>query len=365
MRASPSSMSLSPRPHVQGAPPTSTRGLLPPEEVGEEFYRNGKPNSKQWGWFEEHVMPNSGDSHDCSPSSLATPLSRTPQQHNLSIGTPDYVLSESHSTQLLYSLTNGTRPIQPSNVREKYEEMWIENFKKSQVNYEALGIQERRLLERDDIDREGDVGEVGEKENGLKGEYVGVTKAENSLKAELEILRSRTRSRTSSFPSPPPPSRSHSSSKTLLILYTSPNLYHTTVSKTFSTFTDTCTMNISIRSYRVVIENGKRFAQFLCVLGVEGSSVGVWKRYSDFERLSHVIEGYNPTCSRQPFHPLSESLPNALCSWRLLKKRKNWFRCLDASYLCLKVFLLERFLHDVLFESEDGGVLREFVVGRI
>ena len=44
-------------------------------------------------------------------------------------------------------------------------------------------------MERDDIDREGDVGEVGEKENGLKGEYVGVTKAENSLKGESKSPR--------------------------------------------------------------------------------------------------------------------------------------------------------------------------------
>jgi hypothetical protein len=60
-----------------------------------------------------------------------------------------------------------------------------------------------------------------------------------------------------------------------------------------------------------------------------------------------------------------ENLPNALCSWKLLKRRKSWFRCLDSSYLCLKVFLLERFLHDVLFESEDGNVLKDFVMGRI
>ena len=57
-------------------------------------------------------------------------------------------------------------------------------------------------------------------------------------------------------------------------------------------------------------------------------------------------------------------MPNALCSWRLLKRRKSWFRCLDSSYLSLKVFLLERFLHDVLFESRTPEVLREFVQGR-
>lgn len=56
-----------------------------------------------------------------------------------------------------------------------------------------------------------------------------------------------------------------------------------------------------------------------------------------------------------------EILPNAITSWRLLKKRQRWYRCLDANYLSLKVFLLERFLHDILFESSNPQILRDFV----
>merc|ERR1719491_2747773 len=56
-----------------------------------------------------------------------------------------------------------------------------------------------------------------------------------------------------------------------------------------------------------------------------------------------------------------EYLPNAITSWRLLKKRQRWYRCLDAGYLSLKVFLLERFLHDILFESSNPQILRDFV----
>lgn len=56
-----------------------------------------------------------------------------------------------------------------------------------------------------------------------------------------------------------------------------------------------------------------------------------------------------------------EVLPNAVTSWRLLKKRQRWFRCLDAGYLSLKVFLLERFLHDILFESSSPEVLADFI----
>ena len=46
---------------------------------------------------------------------------------------------------------------------------------------------------------------------------------------------------------------------------------------------------------------------------------------------------------------------------KLLKKRQRWYRCLDAGYLSLKVFLLERFLHDILFESSNPQILRDFV----
>ena len=63
--------------------------------------------------------------------------------------------------------------------------------------------------------------------------------------------------------------------------------------------------------------------------------------------------------------PETEHLPNAITSWRLLKKRKRWYRCLDAGYLSLKVFLLERFLHDILFESSSPQLLRDFVLGNV
>lgn len=59
--------------------------------------------------------------------------------------------------------------------------------------------------------------------------------------------------------------------------------------------------------------------------------------------------------------PKTEHLPNAITSWRLLKKRQRWYRSLDAGYLSLKVFLLERFLHDILFESTNPNLLRDFV----
>jgi hypothetical protein len=117
-----------------------------------------------------------------------------------------------------------------------------------------------------------------------------------------------------------------------------------------------------------------KYAQFL-VIYREGSirdTIGVWKRYSDFEELARKVTQSHEGCkfAIANLSPLSvteepdvEHLPNAITSWRLLKKRQRWYRCLDAGYLSLKVFLLERFLHDILFESSSPKLLRDFVGG--
>lgn len=125
----------------------------------------------------------------------------------------------------------------------------------------------------------------------------------------------------------------------------------------------------------VVLKQSKKhgkYAQFL-VIYREGSirdTLGVWKRYSDFDELSRKVTQAHEGCAAvmATISPLAiaeehevEHLPNAITSWRLLKKRKRWYRCLDAGYLSLKVFLLERFLHDILFESSSPDLLRDFV----
>lgn len=165
----------------------------------------------------------------------------------------------------------------------------------------------------------------------------------------------------------------------LTVLIKGDNVFGTTVSKSFVRSNDHGTMagidtiNIGIASYRVV-ESKKhgKFAQFL-VIYREGNilnTMGIWKRYSDFEELAHKVVQAHEGCvaAFANISPLSiaeesetEHLPNAITSWRLLKKRQRWYRCLDSGYLSLKVFLLERFLHDILFESNSPHLLRDFV----
>ena len=119
-----------------------------------------------------------------------------------------------------------------------------------------------------------------------------------------------------------------------------------------------------------------KYAQYLVIFcdGNFRNTIGVWKRYSDFSELSRKVTQGEKSCATvvTGLSPLSvdsddqddtppEILPNAITSWRLLKKRQRWYRCLDANYLSLKVFLLERFLHDILFESSNPQILRDFV----
>ena len=52
---------------------------------------------------------------------------------------------------------------------------------------------------------------------------------------------------------------------------------------------------------------------------------------------------------------------NALFSWHCVRRQQRWFRCLEREYLVLKCFLLERFLHDVVFESASPHIIAEFL----
>lgn len=166
----------------------------------------------------------------------------------------------------------------------------------------------------------------------------------------------------------------------LVVLVRGDNVFGTTVSKSFRRVDSEGraiygmdTVSISIASYRVIQskKHGK-YAQYLVIFcdGNFRNTVGVWKRYSDFSELSRkvspghsecrtVVTGLSPLSITDDDHDV-EVLPNAMTSWKLLKKRQRWYRCLDAGYLSLKVFLLERFLHDILFESSHPQILRDF-----
>jgi len=130
-----------------------------------------------------------------------------------------------------------------------------------------------------------------------------------------------------------------------------------------------------VSTFLCFLEQSKRhgkYAQFLVVYR-EGSirdTIGVWKRFSDFVELSNKVTHAHEGCATviANISPLAvtqeheiEHLPNAITSWRLMKKQQRWYRCYDVKYLGIKAFMLERFLHDILFESSSPNLLRDFV----
>lgn len=304
----------------------------------------------------------------------------------MAVTAPPYVLEESLSNQLLWKDTAGTRPPQPVEERAFFEKMWAQNFARSQVDYQMpvevlTAASPVALSPFEDGVFEGVSGES------VLGNYsmAGEQDHDHRLKAEAaEAALSQFGSvgNESGDSNTMQRARGTGSDGDLNVLLRGPNAFGTTVSKSFvrnsvpggPVVVDT--VNISIASYRVV-ESRKygKYAQFL-VIYREGSirdTVGVWKRYRHFEELANKVTHAHEGCaaviaSVSPLHvteePETEHLPNAITSWRLLKKRKRWYRCLDAGYLSLKVFLLERFLHDILFESSSPQLLRDFVLGK-
>lgn len=312
----------------------------------------------------------------------------------MAVTAPTYVLEESLSSQKLWKDTAGNRPPQPVEERAFYEKMWAQNFARSQVNYK---MPPEVLTAASPISLNPWEGGF-ETQNSAKEDYNQYAPSNNHHHAtqgdhhseaddiaEKELV-SRMIENPDGYNDLPHPElqlqkvRGSKSDGDLTVLLRGPNAFGTTVSKSFArednnTIVGVDTVNISIAGYRVV-ESKKygKYAQFL-VIYREGSirdTVGIWKRYRDFEELSHKVTQAHEGCAAvianiSPLaiteEPEIEHLPNAITSWRLLKKRKRWYRCLDAGYLSLKVFLLERFLHDILFESSSPKLLRNFVLG--
>jgi hypothetical protein len=293
---------------------------------------------------------------------------------------PNYVLEESLSSQKLWKESAGQRPPQPVEERAFYEKMWAQNFARSQVDYRmpvdvltaASPISLNPFADGTEDDN------LGGYTNTIPQDAVGV--ASGDVAEAALVHRMNDDMLLHNYTSVKKEVKDSAGEGNLTVLMRGDNVFGTTVSKSFARTNEAgdviagvYTINISIASYRVV-ESAKhgKYAQFL-VIYREGSirdTVGIWKRYRDFEELAHKVTQAHEGCAAvlaniSPLsvaeEPETEHLPNAITSWRLLKKRKRWYRCLDAGYLSLKVFLLERFLHDILFESSNPHLLRNFV----
>ena len=293
----------------------------------------------------------------------------------LDMEAPTYVLEESPSSQNLWKQTAGHRPPQPMEERAFFEKMWAENFARSEVQY---GVPVEYLVNSATVTASP---AFVEEENtaGSDRMYSSLfsiaTPSQRTARKE-DVAEAILISRMNNLSDSAGPQLSHSQRQLLdkdtTVLLKGMNAFGTTVSKSFAQtggdgLISVTTVNISIASYRVVeSKRHGRYAQFHVIYreGNMRDTIGVWKRYRDFENLANKLADDCEGCSMLHHHTIQrevEHLPNAITSWRLMKKRKRWYRCLDAGYLSLKVFLLERFLHDVLFESSSPHLLRDFV----
>ena len=137
-------------------------------------------------------------------------------------------------------------------------------------------------------------------------------------------------------PCGPPPGRA------AVPILREPSPFGTSVTKSFQC--DCCgertSLMIRIPKYQIVRKGGKSHAEYLVVARLGAVTFGLWRRFAHFTALHDKI---NKTLDKDDYQ-------NTLWSWRCLRRRQRWFRCLDRDYLALKCFLLERFLHDAVFE---------------
>ena len=288
-------------------PPRRDKGSEDWEMAGEEKSQTRSGRSSSWGqFFDDSASSGGGDNQP--PSALQRALSLQPAVAE----PPTYILESTLGTQLLWYDTAAKRPIQPEQERAYYEQLWAENLRQSEVE----GIEKAPLRSED------------APEKFFHGEIIGRLTSRYSLGV----------SKTFGFEGGRDPMGRLRSGSWSSVTIQLPR----------------------IRIISVDTAIGKQsHAEFLVVAGLRRPdhsshvTLGTWRRHQHFVDLARQL-------SRAASNG-GTGFKNALLSWECLMNRKRWGRCLDADYLSLKAFLLERFLHDVLFESPDVGLLESFL----
>lgn len=228
------------------------------------------------------------------------PLRKTLSLPSPKSDTPLYVLESSLKTQHLWYSTAGQRPRQPKHEREYFEGLWKKNFE----NSEALHPPTSTSIAADLSTGEDKMVDVD-----------GVI----IFKGQSPFSYSVSKSFENSFAS-----------------------------------SDISSMTLQMPRFRIIRRpNNEEFAEFLVIVSVEGVKFGVWKRHSHFHKMALNLIQLNSENSAL--------FKNSVLSWQCLLNRKRWFKCLDKEYLSLKCFLLERFIHDLLFESFGPGDINDFL----
>ena len=272
---------------------------------------------------------------------LSLPSAQTPP--------PQYVLESSIDFQHLWYSTAGRRPKQPDAEREYFHKLWSENFRNSEVNYESTNSPSSAITDA------------------ILPPSVNLTSGDTECEPKLNLETG------------------------LQVLYTAFHHNSYSVSKSF-VHDELAAMSLSIPKFRVVRDEDELYAEFFIEISVcaQGASsavlFGSWRRHSQFLALARRLQNIQRVSQAIEFETKKEKetknkkrskksdrmerydaddmlgddrvFENSLISWKCVLSRQQWFRCLDREYLLVKCFLLERFMHDTLFESSSSLLLR-------
>lgn len=322
---------------------TRSFGSLADEYITSEDEKHNSIANADWDFFEEIDIPDekkyfSDEELYCERKihkalSLTSPINEP----------PIYIIESSISTQKLWYMTAGKRPRQPEEERKEIEKLWMENFKASNVSYEKV---------RDN-----------------KKIPTLVKSVSASQYANLQLLSQRfpvTIKDGNNFDTVDQNEEVDEIARQEFnadIVLRGLQPFSNSVSKSFSVNIGPSTQSVSSITLQIprfrVIQNridDNTYAEYLVVITLGGYNkvkFGIWRRFSDFNNLAKKIE--------KSFKDNICNYSNSLLSWKCIIQRKRWYRCLDSEYLAFKCFLLERFLHDVLFESSTSTIISEFL----
>ena len=257
---------------------------------------------------------------------------------------PSYILESSISTQKLWYMTAGRRPKQPDDERKEIEKVWMENFKASNVNYENNN--DNKKVNKPTIVKSISASQYANLQ--LMNKRIPVPKHGNNFDTidQIEEVDEIARQEFN-----------------VDIVLRGYQPFSNSVSKSFSLNIGPATETVSSITLQIprfrVIQNRKddnTYAEYLVVITLGGYNkvkFGIWRRFSDFNDLAKKVE--------ENFKDNICNYSNSILSWKCIIQRKRWYRCLDKEYLGFKCFLLERFLHDILFESNTSTIISEFL----
>ena len=104
-----------------------------------------------------------------------------------------------------------------------------------------------------------------------------------------------------------------------------------------------------------IIPKHIKYAEYLIIIKTPIYQYSKWYRYNDIKKL------YRNIVNTQ----LSSNFEYANSSWCILNNRLKLFKCLNIDYLNNKCYLIERVLHDILFELNDFIKIKKYILNLI